>query len=45
MDNDKVIGILNDLMETCRDGQEGFKEGAENATSPERKTFFREVSR
>jgi len=45
MDNDKVISILNDLIETCRDGQEGFKEAAENATSPELKNFFREVSR
>jgi hypothetical protein len=34
MDNGKVISILNDLIETCRDGQEGFKEASENATSP-----------
>ena len=45
MDNDKVISILNDLIETCRDGQEGFKEASENATSPELKSFFRDASR
>lgn len=45
MDNDKVISILNDLIETCRDGQEGFKEASENATSPELKNFFRDASR
>lgn len=42
MDNDKTIGILNELIETCRDGQEGFKEAAENAKSPDLKTFFNE---
>jgi uncharacterized protein (TIGR02284 family) len=42
MDNDKTIGILNDLIETCRDGQEGYKEAAENAKSPDLKTFFKE---
>jgi uncharacterized protein (TIGR02284 family) len=44
MNNDKVIGILNDLVETCRDGQEGFKEAGENATSPELKRFFADAS-
>jgi len=42
MDNKKTIGTLNDLIQTCRDGQEGFQEAAENATSPDLKTFFRE---
>lgn len=44
-DNDKVVSTLNDLIETCRDGQEGFKEASENATSPELKNFFLGVSR
>ena len=44
MDNDKVISILNDLVETCRDGQTGFQEAAENAQSPELKEFFNKVS-
>src|SRR5262245_64981058 len=29
MDNDKVISTLNNLIETCKDGQMGFKEAAE----------------
>jgi uncharacterized protein (TIGR02284 family) len=42
MDNKKMIGILNNLIETCRDGQEGYKEAAENAQSPDLKAFFKE---
>lgn len=44
MDNEKVVGILNDLVETCRDGQEGFKEAGENATSPDLRRFFADAS-
>lgn len=44
MDNDKIISCLNNLIETCRDGQNGFKEAAENVKSPELKTFFNQVS-
>lgn len=44
MDNDKVISILNGLIETCRDGQNGFLEAAENVQSPELKEFFNKVS-
>ena len=44
MDNDRVISHLNNLIETCRDGQQGFKEAAENAKSPELKEFFNKVS-
>jgi uncharacterized protein (TIGR02284 family) len=44
MDNDKAISTLNNLIETLRDGQEGFKEAAENAKSPDLKSLFNEVS-
>lgn len=44
MDNDKVISTLNDLIETCRDGQNGFKEAAENVKSPDLRTFFNEAA-
>lgn len=44
MDNDKVISILNHLVETCRDGQNGFLEAAENVQSPELKEYFNKVS-
>lgn len=42
MYNEKVAGILNGLIETCRDGQEGFKEAAENLKSQDLKKLFRE---
>lgn len=38
--NESVISILNGLIETCRDGQEGFKQAAEGVESPEMKKFF-----
>ncbi|HVG19688.1 MAG TPA: PA2169 family four-helix-bundle protein [Blastocatellia bacterium] len=43
MDNDNVISTLNNLIETCRDGQNGFKEASENVESPELKKFFNEI--
>jgi uncharacterized protein (TIGR02284 family) len=44
VDNDKVISILNGLVETCRDGQNGFLEAAEHVQSPELKEYFNKVS-
>ena len=44
MDNDRLIGILNNLIETCRDGREGFEEAAKNVASKDLKGFFSEVS-
>jgi uncharacterized protein (TIGR02284 family) len=44
MDNDRIIGTLNDLIETCKDGQEGFKEAADNVKAPDLKTFFNQVA-
>lgn len=43
MDSNKVTSTLNDLIETCRDGQNGFKEAAENVKSPELKTFLNQL--
>jgi len=45
MDNDKVISALNDLIETCKDGQEGFKEAADNVKAPDLKNFFNQVAK
>lgn len=36
----KVISTLNDLIETCKDGQEGFKSCAEDVKNPELKALF-----
>jgi uncharacterized protein (TIGR02284 family) len=40
MDTENTIGVLNGLIETCRDGQYGFQEAAENVESPELKQIF-----
>jgi len=42
--NDEVISILNGLIQTCRDGQEGFKDAAENVETSDLKTMFYECS-
>jgi uncharacterized protein (TIGR02284 family) len=44
VDNDKVINTLNDLIETCRDGLNGFKEAADNVKSLDLKNLFNEIS-
>ncbi len=33
MDNKEVVSTLNDLIETCKDGEYGFRECAEHAKS------------
>jgi uncharacterized protein (TIGR02284 family) len=45
MQNDKAISTLNDLIETCKDGENGFRTAAEELKSPELKTKFLEYSR
>jgi uncharacterized protein (TIGR02284 family) len=37
---DRTIDVLNNLIETARDGQLGFQTAAEGATAPELKGFF-----
>jgi len=41
---DDVIDILNNLIETCRDGQNGFAEAAEKLEDPSCRSFFLEQS-
>ena len=41
----EVISTLNNLIETCRDGQEGFRTAAEGVTNPELKELFQRYSR
>ncbi len=38
--NDDVISTLNNLIETCKDGQTGFQTAAEGVNNSELKTFF-----
>ena len=43
--NEEVISTLNNLIETCRDGQEGFKIAAGGVRSAELKELFHTYSR
>ena len=43
MADDKTISTLNGLIETCKDGQEGFKQAAEGVTRSDVKTLFYEL--
>ena len=40
MDKDNVISTLNDLIETCKDGEQGFRTCAEDISDAQMKTFF-----
>ena len=40
MDRDDVIGTLNDLIETSKDGEEGFRTCAGAVNNPQLKSFF-----
>jgi uncharacterized protein (TIGR02284 family) len=45
MKPDQVVSALNNLIETCRDGQNGFADAAEHIQNPQIKTFCLEQSR
>jgi uncharacterized protein (TIGR02284 family) len=40
MNNDEVISTLNDLIETSKDGEEGFRTCAQDISDPQLKTLF-----
>ena len=40
MNNDDLISTLNDLIETCKDGEEGFRVCAEDISDNQLKTLF-----
>lgn len=42
--NDDVISLLNDLIETCKDGEQGYKEAAEGIERSDLKSTFYEFS-
>ncbi|MEX2263238.1 MAG: PA2169 family four-helix-bundle protein [Bryobacteraceae bacterium] len=42
--NEEVVSTLNELIETCRDGENGFRTAAENTESSRLKSMFREIS-
>ena len=43
--NEEVISTLNGLIQTCRDGQEGFETAADGVENGELKKLFRDYSR
>lgn len=45
MDKDEVIATLNDLIETSKDGAEGFRSCAENVRDVQLKTLFADRAR
>ena len=45
MQNDNAVSVLNNLIETCKDGEQGFKLAADGLTSAAIKTKFLEYSR
>jgi uncharacterized protein (TIGR02284 family) len=44
IDNDDIISTLNNLIETCKDGQSGFKAAADGINNGELKTLFHTYS-
>ena len=44
LSNDEIISTLNNLIETCKDGQEGFKQAAEGVERSDLKSLFFEFS-
>lgn len=44
LETKEVISILNDLIETCKDGEEGFRTAAEHVKNPSLKSLFSEFS-
>ena len=43
MDNDQVISVLNGLIETCKDGEYGFKTAADGLEDVQIKSLFQQV--
>ncbi|MGE5111605.1 MAG: ferritin-like domain-containing protein [Acidobacteriaceae bacterium] len=44
IDNDHVISVLEKLIETNRDAQEGFRDAAEHIKDPEVRNLFNRIS-
>jgi uncharacterized protein (TIGR02284 family) len=42
--NDNIVHVLNNLIETCKDGEEGFRQAAEKAKEPSLRSLFGKYS-
>ena len=45
MDTNNTVSILEKLVETCRDGEKGYKDAAEHVKHSDIKTYFQKQSR
>lgn len=45
LDKDDVISTLNDLIETCKDGENGFRTCSDAVDNPQLKTLFTDRAR
>ena len=45
MDKDDVVATLNDLIETSRDGEEGFRTCADGVKSSQLKQMFQHIAK
>ena len=43
-DTKRIASVLNDLIETCRDGQDGFRSAAEGVNDADLKALFNRYS-
>ena len=42
MDVNNAVSVLEELVQTCKDGQKGYQEAAAKVKRPDLKTFFNE---
>jgi uncharacterized protein (TIGR02284 family) len=45
MDNDRAVSTLNNLIETLKDGEQGFRTAADGLKDPQTKALFQQYSR
>ncbi|MGD0988689.1 MAG: PA2169 family four-helix-bundle protein [Candidatus Sulfotelmatobacter sp.] len=44
MNEKNVVSVIEDLIETCKDGQKGYQDAAAHVKRPDLKTYFNEQS-
>ena len=44
MDQNNAISVVENLIETCKDGQKGYQDAAEHAKRPDLKSYFNQQS-
>jgi uncharacterized protein (TIGR02284 family) len=44
MDENNAVSVIEDLIETCKDGQKGYQDAASHVKRPDLKTYFNEQS-